>query len=480
MIRYRCAQCGAILESAASMAGKKDTCPLCGYDCSVPMLQKRWRLMFLVCGGVAVVLVIGVWLGFRILNPYGQAPGDLYPDLRSDKAKPANWPFRASVPNGLKPAEHTDWRGRKLWVAYGKGFGEAMETVIVVRWATQENEGDVFRAWYWAAEKCVGQPIGQSKPSNELEQEIAKTGRAYFRACTLTAFPDVDIVLPPQIETKDKEKSRLDIPGGPVYVRVPTFPREHELSMVDLDKPQGFAPCSVAVCASDVAATSLIVSWAGPSTDRDRGERLVAELSMALRTEPDYAWSPYDNALPAGFKVHKVQKHGKHRIWVFHGRQDGQVRDTLLALQWTNSKADLPHALGATWAAELALNRPLSDSTDGNVIKSCTVLARGEDGQFATRAYKNAISTTELLALGHSEGGTPRVLMHAGTHNGMYLSAVSRTVAFGQVLSVRHFVFAGAADGTPDGFWRIARALDEFASAWTKEDRSSPYMTVRE
>lgn len=36
MIQYKCAKCGATLESPSSMAGQEDKCPLCGQKCIVP------------------------------------------------------------------------------------------------------------------------------------------------------------------------------------------------------------------------------------------------------------------------------------------------------------------------------------------------------------------------------------------------------------------------------------------------------------
>jgi hypothetical protein len=192
-------------------------------------------------------------------------------------------------------------------------------------------------------------------------------------------------------------------------------------------------------------------------------------LSTSLATEPGYAQSPYDGFLPVGFKFHNLHEHGRQRIWVFHGGQEGSVRDTLVVLQKTSAQDGFPGAWGATWAAELALDKPLSDSIDKDILSRCTIVAIDGDGRFTTRAFEGTIKTEELLALGRPEAGVPGVLMEADAQGGTHLSAVARTLFLFGPRGAVHVVFAGAADGTPEGFSRIARAVDEFASAWADQ-----------
>ncbi|NBB95940.1 MAG: hypothetical protein GVY16_09405 [Planctomycetes bacterium] len=39
-IRYRCPRCNSVLESPESLAGRDDTCPVCGHICTVPPRKK--------------------------------------------------------------------------------------------------------------------------------------------------------------------------------------------------------------------------------------------------------------------------------------------------------------------------------------------------------------------------------------------------------------------------------------------------------
>jgi len=68
MIQYKCAKCGAGLESPSPMAGQEDVCPLCGARCIVPKNWNRLLVTLGVCGGGAalvLVAVIALWPGPR-------------------------------------------------------------------------------------------------------------------------------------------------------------------------------------------------------------------------------------------------------------------------------------------------------------------------------------------------------------------------------------------------------------------------------
>ncbi len=65
MINYKCAKCGATLESPGSMAGQQDKCPICGQVCVVPQPRNRVPIILAACGGgvaVVVLVVAAVWL----------------------------------------------------------------------------------------------------------------------------------------------------------------------------------------------------------------------------------------------------------------------------------------------------------------------------------------------------------------------------------------------------------------------------------
>jgi DNA-directed RNA polymerase subunit RPC12/RpoP len=76
MIRYTCASCGALLESADQMGGQQDECPICGTSSVVPPSQKRknWLkavelLTVFILGGLCLFL----WQ-FAVRVPSGDAP----------------------------------------------------------------------------------------------------------------------------------------------------------------------------------------------------------------------------------------------------------------------------------------------------------------------------------------------------------------------------------------------------------------------
>ena len=69
MIRYKCTKCAATLESPKSMAGKEDTCPLCGQVCIVPLRKTTShvaRKTPIYAGAVALVALVSLSLYFLL------------------------------------------------------------------------------------------------------------------------------------------------------------------------------------------------------------------------------------------------------------------------------------------------------------------------------------------------------------------------------------------------------------------------------
>ena len=95
MIRYKCSKCGAQLESDSSLAGQKDTCPICGAPCRVPLKSRSSRLPLYISGGgvgLALLIVAVAWLwprGNESAEPPGEqlSPAPLAADPKA-KAQP--------------------------------------------------------------------------------------------------------------------------------------------------------------------------------------------------------------------------------------------------------------------------------------------------------------------------------------------------------------------------------------------------------
>ena len=78
MIRYHCSNCDTKLESPASMAGRKDRCPVCGSPCDVPASRRRWPVAVGIGAGL-LLLGIGVVVAIFVLMRPGQ------PDQRREE-----------------------------------------------------------------------------------------------------------------------------------------------------------------------------------------------------------------------------------------------------------------------------------------------------------------------------------------------------------------------------------------------------------
>lgn len=82
MIQYNCPQCGEALESPSSLAGKQDTCPLCGYACTIPQAPSRKPIILATAGAAVAVLTVALLL---LLWPYEDEPSDPSRDQRPGK-----------------------------------------------------------------------------------------------------------------------------------------------------------------------------------------------------------------------------------------------------------------------------------------------------------------------------------------------------------------------------------------------------------
>ncbi|MHC4716836.1 MAG: hypothetical protein ACYS5V_07700 [Planctomycetota bacterium] len=107
MIRYKCVKCGELLESPDSLAGQRDTCPLCGGFCVVPRKASRRRLPTVVAvaaGAAAIVIVAVIFLVTKTGadRPPGPTLADRYP--RSSVAPAGQGPTPADRHQGPSSA----------------------------------------------------------------------------------------------------------------------------------------------------------------------------------------------------------------------------------------------------------------------------------------------------------------------------------------------------------------------------------------
>ena len=108
MIRYKCSQCSAKLESPVSLAGELDKCPMCGYECSVPNPRNPKRRAFMILGGAAGVLtgaVLAVAITLALTSGAGPSPSPSNdtPGLKTTAQPVAQSPAAQQEPSREKP-----------------------------------------------------------------------------------------------------------------------------------------------------------------------------------------------------------------------------------------------------------------------------------------------------------------------------------------------------------------------------------------
>ena len=210
------------------------------------------------------------------------------------------------------------------------------------------------------------------------------------------------------------------------------------------------------------------------------GHGVVESLCVNLRIEEDYEYvPPILEAAPNGFTLHKRGLYQGRTIWIFQGRQVGDIQETLIVVEWGIEQVGSfpPHYTCAVWAANIAVgNTPGKDS-----LRDVTMayLIRQEDGGYdllrpwlepdREKRQQMTIATSDLVALSQKvDEGVPRFTFpeangRAENKTG-YFSAVATVISQPKGRRFVTRVLAGATAGTTDDFWRLVGSIDEFTS----------------
>lgn len=243
------------------------------------------RRSLLVFTGTAFVLVLAVCTATYLFfldteRPDAGRARTIVPDPQTTQPERVDWPFTAKIPKGFEFDRLEKWKGRTFWILKGKQFGQACETLIVVRADPNLLADDVLRAPYWTAELCVGLSVGESFLSQRdvNEQEY-----------TFLFFPQADnqILLSPLDKKKPVKTVSPEVRGFP---RIPDIPdlSPPQIPLEDLGRSADFVPCSISAWVGLCEGTVLITAWAGDSNDWTPGGCRVGdllELCRSLRQE---------------------------------------------------------------------------------------------------------------------------------------------------------------------------------------------------
>lgn len=88
MIRYKCSQCGAMLQSPASMAGQTDECPRCGDAHVVPRSSNTGLIVLAVCAWLVLGGLVGVIVWLRSPKEASAPTSELASNQLAPQAKP--------------------------------------------------------------------------------------------------------------------------------------------------------------------------------------------------------------------------------------------------------------------------------------------------------------------------------------------------------------------------------------------------------
>lgn len=201
MIRYTCIKCGVELESPSSMAGRKDTCPLCGTACTVPRVVRRSRrvVVIVACSiGTVFIITVAVLL-FGSIRDKNRQPSE-NGDPKTPRAVlgpegPADDGARKSPPTVLAPAELTvhgvRWGPGDRWQIWASTtWVDGKKTEV---WLKPEPVKAEYNEWLFVELGTVI-PQGQSGDwtVNKLQyvlQEDGATPATY--ACLAIVHPDI-------------------------------------------------------------------------------------------------------------------------------------------------------------------------------------------------------------------------------------------------------------------------------------------------
>ncbi len=496
--KAKCTNCQAVLTIPSSTASTilpaqeltrqqaSATAPSSGPESTgrntqpVAVAHAKKRIISVLPAILLGMIVAAAALGMWILTSAGTgADGQTEADTNAKES----WPFELPIPDGFEYEGHRVLEGQTLFVLRGKRFGKAQETLVLI-----ETDGDPFRsltkAGLWAAELCVGLPVG----SSEL---VANTDDLIYHLQSTTVSSEDGRLGPelvsaaPEVEGRNAG-DRRPTPFGMSNSAPPS------LYAFDLGLSSTYEPTRIAACATMTPGLRLMVAWAGHRDDFEPQQDSVVSPFLLSIAEAEWAsdfWTrrhPFDeSSFPSGYIYEGCWERGGAKLWAFSGTQRNGIQDTFILVGFPRRRMDVLLACitASRWAADLAAGRPLSKEVAPIITKEMVLIEETTEGQFdlfhlddpdlpedtetvetEEGVVRTMTRTFRLVAIGRQTEGTPYVTAGVDDQDGerlgpRHISAVARVLdETDQVL----LVFATATEGTAEGFWRAVRLIDNF------------------
>jgi predicted Zn finger-like uncharacterized protein len=437
------------------------------------------KILFLSVAGV-LILVIGIAFYFFFLDT--DRPSSVRESQTAETGL-VGWPFKLEIPEGFAFDRRKEWKDRTFWILRGEQFGEARETLIVVKSNPETLSTDIQRAPYWAVELCVDCPLGESLYN---QREILNEQKY---AIALVPRFDNQVLFSPGQRSELAKVAGLTGSMDNVMRSIP---------LEGLGRPKDYVPGTVNAWAGSCDGTLLVVAWSGDSYKKDRIQHMLAELCYGLRLKPEERfkapdklreWLDFDKVIPNSYQFERRMKYQGMTLWVFKSRELGAVQETLLVVDWrcsVSSPLRVPFvALSrcAQWAGEVSVGKTLS-KINPDFTKDMSAVVKDGEGQYRLSHFLEggrelskgtssdvtlSFSLKDLITIGEHSGKTRRLSVETfgepGRSTLVGVSAVSRAIRL-ESEGCRYLIFGGATVGTEDQFWEVIRVVDELVNAY--------------
>jgi hypothetical protein len=316
-------------------------------------------------------------------------------DAGGPATKPAQWPFRAVVPQGFVMGTAKSLKGEEIWVLVGEKQNGVTSTLVVVRGREVGGGSDLdrmVRVAVIAGECAAGVPIGSS--GLDVGGAIASSGSITYAALgsgSPASFkfkgkgvgdPELEMWAAGMVVTDGKpEWTMVGVAGGvdrrqraEVLTRATSLCRALKREATAANAPSSLARAEAEKRAESRAAAARRNESAGagrppvaigprptrpgtkqegatprpskePATpakpiDPDRGEMRieiadpddVAEKPGEAEKSEKAEW-PFRAAVPAGFSIQSHKLRNGLDVWVLRGDRNGQITDTIMVLR---------------------------------------------------------------------------------------------------------------------------------------------------
>lgn len=173
--------------------------------------------------------------------------------MSETKEARTGWPFEANIPDGFAFDGAQIWQGRNLWILKGRRFENAYETIIVVQTDSSKISLDTYRAAYWAAEICLGCPLG---------------------SCTLkSASESFDMTY------KEYDNQVIHCPSHPNHALDPGL----SLPLKSFGRSDTYVPSGLGTCSGRLDGTHFVIGWAGRYEKLFDTRKMVAAFCYDIR-----------------------------------------------------------------------------------------------------------------------------------------------------------------------------------------------------